>query len=37
VNLTPYLLAGTPVRLGFQYLGNDGAQIGLDAIQITEP
>jgi hypothetical protein len=30
-NLTP-LLPGGPVRIGFQYLGNDGAEIGLDDI-----
>jgi hypothetical protein len=36
INLTPYLPAGTPVRVGFQYEGQDGAQIALDAISITE-
>jgi len=35
VNLTPYLPAGTPVRIGFEYKGQDGEQIGLDAIQIS--
>lgn len=35
VNLTPYLLSGTPVQVGFQYEGMGGAQIGLDAISIT--
>jgi hypothetical protein len=35
VNLTPFLPAGTPVRIGFQYEGQDGAQVGLDAIHIT--
>jgi thermitase len=36
INLTPYLPAGTPVRVAFQYEGLDGAQVGLDAINITE-
>ena len=35
INLDPFLPAGTPVRVGFQYEGQDGAQIGLDAIHIT--
>lgn len=36
VDLTPYLPAGTPVRVGFQYkAGMDGDLIGLDAITIT--
>ena len=35
INLTPYLPAGTPVRLGFRYLGQDGAQVGIDAVSIT--
>jgi len=35
VNLTPYLPTDTPVRIGFQYEGLDGAQVGLDAISIT--
>lgn len=36
VSLTPYLpAAGTPIRVAFQYEGTDGAQIGLDAINIT--
>lgn len=30
-NLTP-LLPGGPVRIGFQYLGDDGTEIGLDDI-----
>jgi hypothetical protein len=34
VNLTPHLPAGTPVRVGFQYQGLDGAQVGIDAIII---
>jgi len=36
VDLTPYLPSGTPVRIGFQYEGRDGAQIALDAINITQ-
>lgn len=39
VDLTPYLSSlpvGALVRVGFQYEGNDGAQVGLDAISITE-
>ncbi len=34
MDLTPYL-AGGPVRIAFQYVGQDGAQVALDAIQIT--
>lgn len=30
------LLPGEPVRLGFQYSGQDGAQVGLDAIRVGE-
>jgi len=37
VNLTPYLPTGTPARVGFEYVGQDGAQVGLDAISITQP
>ncbi|MBN2147434.1 MAG: S8 family serine peptidase [Anaerolineales bacterium] len=37
INLTPYLSAGTPVRVAFQYIGQDGAQIGLDQITIISP
>ena len=33
-NLTPYL-GGGPVRIGFQYLGNDGAEIALDDILLV--
>jgi thermitase len=39
VDLTPYLGSlpvGALVRVGFQYEGNDGAQVALDAISITE-
>jgi hypothetical protein len=36
IDLTPYLTPGTPVRVGFQYEGQDGAQIGLDAINIGQ-
>jgi hypothetical protein len=36
MDLTPHLPYGTPVRVGFQYLGQDGAQIALDAISITQ-
>jgi len=32
-DLTPYLGSG-PFRIGFQYLGDDGAQVGLDAISV---
>jgi len=32
-NLTPYLPGG-PVRIAFQYLGVDGAQIALDDISV---
>ena len=32
-NLTP-LLPGGPVRIGFRYTGNDGAQIVIDDVQI---
>lgn len=35
VNLTPHLLSGMPVQVGFQYEGAGGAQVGLDAISIT--
>jgi hypothetical protein len=33
-DLTPHL-TGAPVRIGFQYVGNDGAQIGLDTISVA--
>ncbi len=36
VNLTPYLPSGTPVRVAFRYVGQDGAQIALDAVSITK-
>jgi len=35
INLTPYLPAGTPVRVAFHYYGLDGAQVGLDDVSIT--
>lgn len=35
IALTPYLPAGTPVRVAFQYQGFDGYDVGLDAIHIT--
>jgi thermitase len=35
VSLTPYLPVGTPVRVGFEYYGQDGEAIGLDAVRIT--
>jgi hypothetical protein len=35
VSLTPYLPMGTPVRIGFQYYGQDGEAIGVDAVSIT--
>lgn len=35
VDLTPYLLPGTPVRVGFHYDGQEGEQVGLDAITIS--
>jgi thermitase len=35
VDLTPYLPPNTPVRVGFQYYGQDGAQISLDSIEIS--
>ena len=31
------LLPGGPVRIGFQYTGLDGAQIGLDAVILDVP
>jgi hypothetical protein len=34
VSLTGYLPVGTPVRVGFQYVGLDGEAIGLDAVSI---
>jgi 3-keto-disaccharide hydrolase len=34
VDLTPYLPSGTAVRVAFQYVGNNGAQIALDAIDL---
>ena len=37
IDLSPYISSSTPVRIGFQYLGNDGAQVGLDDISITSP
>lgn len=37
INLTPYLPAGTPARIAFQYVGLDGAQIGIDQISISSP
>ena len=36
VNLTPFLPAGIPVRIAFQYEGQDGAQVSLDAVRIVE-
>jgi hypothetical protein len=36
MDLTPHLPYGTPVRVGFQYVGQDGAQIALDTISITQ-
>lgn len=35
-NLTPYLTS-EPVSIAFQYYGRDGAQVGLDAIQLNQP
>lgn len=35
VDLTPYLQPDLPVRVGFQYEGQEGERIGLDAIFIT--
>ena len=35
VDLTPYLPSGTAVRVAFQYVGNNGAQVALDAIDLT--
>jgi thermitase len=35
VLLTGYLPGGTPVRVGFQYVGLDGEAIGLDAVSIN--
>lgn len=35
VDLTPHLQPGMPVRVGFQYEGQEGERIGLDAIFIT--
>ncbi len=32
IDLAPYL-DGTPVQIGFQYVGQDGAQVALDAIR----
>jgi hypothetical protein len=34
IDLTPYLPLGTPVRVAFQYYGQDGAQIALDDVSI---
>jgi thermitase len=34
VSLTPYLPMGTPLRVGFEYYGQDGEAIGLDAVSI---
>jgi len=37
VDLTPYLPAGTPVRIAFQYkAGADGDLLGLDSILVTQ-
>ena len=36
VDLAPYLPPGTPVRVAFQYEGLDGAQVGLDAVSVTQ-
>jgi hypothetical protein len=36
VDLTPYLTGETPMRIAFQYEGQDGAQVALDAIAVTE-
>jgi hypothetical protein len=36
VDLTPHLPSDTPVRVGFQYKGLDGAQVALDAVSITK-
>jgi hypothetical protein len=36
VDLTAYL-PGTPVRLAFQYYGQNGAQVALDAINVYVP
>jgi len=33
-NLTP-LLPGGPIRIGFQYVGDDGADVGLDAVSVS--
>jgi thermitase len=35
VPLAGYLPIGTPVRVGFQYVGQDGEAIGLDAVSIN--
>jgi subtilisin family serine protease len=35
MDLTPHLTADQPVRVGFQYKGQNGAQIALDDIKIT--
>jgi hypothetical protein len=36
IDLTPHLPPGTPVRIAFQYEGQDGAQVGLDAVSVTQ-
>jgi thermitase len=35
IDMTPYLPSDTPVRLAFQYEGQDGAQVSLDTISVT--
>jgi hypothetical protein len=34
-DLTPLLTSWGPVRIGFQYVGTDGAQVGLDEIKVN--
>ncbi|MBN1956484.1 MAG: choice-of-anchor J domain-containing protein, partial [Anaerolineae bacterium] len=36
IDLTPHLPADTPVRVAFQYYGQDGAWIKIDQISITD-
>ncbi|MGD9374338.1 MAG: S8 family serine peptidase, partial [Anaerolineae bacterium] len=35
VDLSPHLASGAPVRVAFQYIGQDGAQVALDAVRIV--
>jgi hypothetical protein len=35
VDLSPHLSFGTPARIGFQYVGQEGELVGLDAVRIA--